>query len=132
MLSQIMYLNTFIFEIYIALLYNNSMTFLEHLKDSIGEKEAELLLASLEHKSEHAVLLNTNKISDEEFLKEFPLVTPHPIVKHAFIYDKETYEFGKHIYHELGYYYLQEPSAMVVSSLIEFKENNGLLYFSFC
>ena len=127
MLSQIMYLNTFIFEIYIALLYNNSMTFLEHLKDSIGEKEAELLLASLEHKSEHAVLLNTNKISDEEFLKEFPLVTPHPIVKHAFIYDKETYEFGKHIYHELGYYYLQEPSAMVVSSLIDFKENDLVL-----
>ena len=127
MLSQIMYLNTFIFEIYIALLYNNSMTFLEHLKDSIGEDEAEKLLASLEHKSEHAVLLNTNKISDEEFLKEFPLVTPHPIVKHAFIYDKETYELGKHIYHELGYYYLQEPSAMVVSSLIDFKENDLVL-----
>ena len=127
MLSQIMYLNTFIFEIYIALLYNNSMTFLEHLKDSIGEDEAEKLLASLEHKSEHAVLLNTNKISDEEFLKEFPLVTPHPIVKHAFIYDKETDEFGKHIYHELGYYYLQEPSAMVVSSLIDFKENDLVL-----
>jgi len=127
MLSQIMYLYTFIFEIYIALLYNNNMTFKEHLINSIGESEAELLLNSLNKKSEHAVLLNTNKISDEEFLKEFPLVKPHPIVKHAFIYDKETYELGKHIYHELGYYYLQEPSAMVVSSLIEFKENDLVL-----
>jgi len=127
MLSQIMYLYTFIFEIYIALLYNNFMTFKEHLINSIGESEADLLLNSLNKKSEHAVLLNTNKISDEEFLKEFPLVTPHPIVKHAFIYDKDIYELGKHIYHELGYYYLQEPSAMVVSSLIDFKENDLVL-----
>ena len=127
MLSQIMYLNTFIFEIYIPLLYNNNMTFKEHLINSIGDSEADLLLNSLSKKSEHAVLLNTNKISDEEFLKEFPLVKPHPIVKHAFIYDKETYELGKHIYHELGYYYLQEPSAMVVSSLIDFKEDDLVL-----
>jgi len=103
------------------------MTFKEHLINSIGESEADLLLNSLNKKSEHAVLLNTNKISDEEFLKEFPLVTPHPIVKHAFIYDKDIYELGKHIYHELGYYYLQEPSAMVVSSLIDFKENDLVL-----
>ena len=103
------------------------MNFKEHLINSIGESEADLLLNSLNKKSEHAVLLNTNKISDEEFLKEFPLVKPHPIVKNAFIYDKEIYELGKHIYHELGYYYLQEPSAMVVSSLIEFKENDLVL-----
>lgn len=127
MLSQMMYLNTFIFEIYIYLLYNNVMTFKEHLIKSIGEKEAKLLLASLDKKSEHAVLLNTSKISDEEFLKEFPLVKPHPIVKHAFIYDKDVYELGKHIYHELGYYYLQEPSAMVVSSLIDFNEDDLVL-----
>lgn len=103
------------------------MTFKEHLIQSIGEKEAELLISSLGQKSEHAVLLNTNKISEEEFLKEFPLVKPHPIVKHAFIYDKDVYELGKHIYHELGYYYLQEPSAMVVSSLIDFKEDELVL-----
>lgn len=103
------------------------MTFKEHLIQSIGEKEAELLISSLGQKSEHAVLLNTNKISEEEFLKEFPLVKPHPIVKHAFIYDKDVYELGKHIYHELGYYYLQEPSAMVVSSLINFKEDDLVL-----
>lgn len=103
------------------------MTFKEHLIQSIGEKEAELLISSLGQKSEHAVLLNTNKISEEEFFKEFPLVKPHPIVKHAFIYDKDVYELGKHIYHELGYYYLQEPSAMVVSSIIDFKDDDLVL-----
>ena len=61
MLSQIMYLNTFIFELYICLLYNIDMTFKEHLIDSIGEKEAELLINSLDKKSQHAVLLDFNK-----------------------------------------------------------------------
>ncbi len=103
------------------------MDFKEHLIESIGEKEAELLIASLSRPSEHAVLLNIEKISDEEFLKEFPQVKPHPYVKHAYIYDKSVYELGKHIYHELGFYYLQEPSAMVVSSLIDFQDDDYVL-----
>ncbi len=103
------------------------MDFKTHLISSIGEEEANKLLNSLTSKSQNAVLLNTNKISDEEFLKEFPEVKPHPYVKHAYIYDKEFYPLGKHIYHELGYYYLQEPSAMVVSSLIDFKEDDFVL-----
>ena len=122
-----MYLIYIVFVLYIALSYNKAMTFKENLISSIGEKEAEKLINSLLEKSEHAVLLNTNKISDEEFLKEFPLVKPHPYVKHAYIYDKETYELGKHLYHELGFYYLQEPSAMVVSSLIDFKDDDFVL-----
>ena len=103
------------------------MDFRTHLIESIGEKEADLLIESLARPDKHAVLLNTAKISDEEFLQEFPDVIPHPYVKHAYIYDKETYELGKHLYHELGYYYLQEPSAMVVSSLIEFKDDDFVL-----
>ena len=103
------------------------MDFKENLIASIGEDEANKLIASLANKSEHAVLLNTSKISDEEFLIEFPLVKPHPYVKHAYIYDKEVYELGKHLYHELGCYYLQEPSAMVVSSLIDFNDDDYVL-----
>lgn len=103
------------------------MDFKEHLYQSLSKEEVDLLINSFDSEDKHAVLLNLEKICDEEFLKEFPLVKPHPIVKHAFIYDKEIYELGKHIYHELGYYYLQEPSAMVVSSLINFKENDLVL-----
>lgn len=108
-------------------IYNESMDFLEHLKHSLPIKDAEELYNSLEGVDKHAVLLNTNKISDEEFVLEFPHVTPHPYVKHAYLYDKNEYPLGKHFYHELGYYYLQEPSAMVVSSLIDFKEDDCVL-----
>lgn len=103
------------------------MDFKEHLLNSLPSEEVRLLLNSFSQKDEHAVLLNLYKISDEEFVKEFPLVKPHKIVPHAYIYDKEVYPLGKHLYHELGYYYLQDPSAMVSSSLIDFKENDLVL-----
>ena len=72
-----MYLIYIVFVLYIALSYNKAMTFKENLISSIGGKEAEKLINSLSEKSEHAVLLNTNKISDEEFLSEFPHVLKH-------------------------------------------------------
>ncbi len=103
------------------------MDFKDNLIRSIGLEEAEKLLSSLKDKSEHAVLLDINKISVEEFKKEFPLIKPHPYIKNAFIYDKDVYPLGKHLYHELGYYYLQEPSAMIVSSLIDFLESDLVL-----
>ena len=108
-------------------IYNVAMDFIEHLKKSLPEDEVDKLLNSLELEDCHAVLLNTNKISDEEFVNEFPLVKPHPYVAHAYLYDKNVYPLGKHLYHELGYYYLQEPSAMIVSSLIDFKETDLVL-----
>ena len=103
------------------------MDFKEHLYQSLPKIEADSLIDSFNSEDKHAVLLNIEKISDEEFLKEFPNIIPHPVVKHAYIYDKDEYPLGKHIYHELGYYYLQEPSAMVVSSLIDFEEDDLVL-----
>ena len=103
------------------------MDFFEHLKNSLPIEEITKLKEALDKKEAHAVLLNPNKISDEEFLKEFPHVQKHPYVNHAYLYDKDEYPLGKHLYHELGYYYLQEPSAMIVSSLIDFKENDVVL-----
>jgi len=103
------------------------MDFIEHLKKSLPLDEVEKLMSSLEEKDQHAVLLSTNKISDDSFRKEFPNVKAHPYVEHSYLYDKDEYQLGKHLYHELGYYYLQEPSAMIVSSLIDFKESDLVL-----
>ncbi|MCQ2087582.1 MAG: hypothetical protein MJZ37_05900 [Bacilli bacterium] len=104
------------------------MTFKEHLLSWMSEKEIEDLISSLnEEKSKHAVLLNTNKISDESFLEMFPNVNPHPIVKHAYLYDKDEYDLGKNILHDLGAYYLQDPSAMCVSYLLGINRNEKIL-----
>lgn len=102
------------------------MTFEENLLEFLTKKQAKDLLDSLDKEDKHAVLLNTKFIKDEEFIQLFPNVKPHPIVKHAYLYNKSEYELGKSIYHELGYYYLQDPSAMVTASLLDY-ENHDLI-----
>ena len=103
------------------------MEFNEHLKSYLSNEEIDKLMTSLKDESLHAVLLNPKKMSDEEFLKLFPDVVKHPIVAHAYIYKKELYNLGKSIYHTLGCFYLQEPSAMVPAYLLNAEENDLVL-----
>lgn len=103
------------------------MEFKEHLKQYLSEKEIEDLLVSLNKDPLHGVLLNPQKMSDEKFLSLFPDVTRHPIVKHAFIYDKNKYDLGKSIYHMLGCFYLQEPSAMLPAYLLNASNDDLVL-----
>lgn len=94
------------------------MDFETHLLTYLSKEEIAELMNSLSKESLHAAILNPAKMSDEMFLENYPHVKPHPIVKHAYLYDKNEYELGKTIFHELGCFYLQEPSAMVVASLL--------------
>ena len=103
------------------------MTFEQHLKKYLSDEQIEQLLASLEGKNTHAAILNTRKMSDEQFLKLFPLVKKHPIVAHAYIYEKEIYDLGKSIFYDLGCFYLQEPSAMIPSFLLSPNEDDIVL-----
>lgn len=103
------------------------MDFKEHLKSYLDDVEINELLHSLDNKPTHALLLNTNKISKMQFVKMFPNIKQHPIVENGFIYDENEYEFGKHIFHEMGVYYLQEPSAMCVSYLLDIDEGDKIL-----
>ena len=103
------------------------MNFKNHLEKYLEKDEIEELVALFKEDSKHAALLNTSKMSDEKFLSLYPNVKAHPIVPHAYIYDKNEYQLGKSIYHELGCFYLQEPSAMIVSYLLEPSEGDFIL-----
>ena len=103
------------------------MEFDKHLLKYLEVKEIEQLTASFSLNSQHAALLNVKKMSDEKFISLFPHVTPHPVVPHAYIYDKNEYQLGKSIYHELGCFYLQEPSAMLVSYLLSPRKDEFIL-----
>ena len=94
------------------------MEFFEHLKTYLNDEENRLLETSLTKKSKHALLLNTEKMSQEQLLSIYPSLKKHPIVKNAFIYDKDELDLGKSVYHELGCFYLQEPSAMLPAFLL--------------
>lgn len=95
------------------------MDFLSSLKNYLNEDLIKKLENSLESKNVRGLFLNHLKMPKNVFLNKFPLIKQHPYVENGFIFDDSIYDFNKHIYHELGVYYLQEPSAMIVSSLIK-------------
>ena len=94
------------------------MEFEQHLERYLSKDEIKKLVDALESAPKFGVLLNTEKMSTNEFTSFFPNVKPHPIVKNAYIYDKLQYPLGKSYLHDTGCYYLQEPSAMLVSTLL--------------
>ena len=106
------------------------MEFLQHLKTYLKDEEIKNLETSLKEKSEHALLLNTDKMSQKTLLSLFPSLKKHPIVKNAFIYDKDELDLGKSVYHELGCFYLQEPSAMLPAYLLS--PESGDLVLDLC
>ena len=103
------------------------MDFKTHLSKYLSNEMITKLLASFDEEEKKALLLNTSKLSKEAFINEFPNVTPHPVVENGFLYNKNEYEFGKHIYHDLGAYYIQEPSAMIVADLLDYGEGDLVL-----
>lgn len=103
------------------------MNFRDHLAKYLSEQDINLLISSFNDKDKKAIYLNENKMSKEKLLELFPNLKPHPVVPNGFVYDKDEYELGKKVYHELGAYYIQEPSAMLVSHFLNANENDIVL-----
>ena len=103
------------------------MDFVSHLRKYLEDDQITSLVNSFKEKEHKGLLLNTNKMSKEQFIELFPNVKPHPLVDNAFLYDKDEYEFGKSVYHDLGCYYIQDPSASLVSYLLSPKEDEYVL-----
>ena len=103
------------------------MDFKQHLEKYLPKQEIDKLINSFNDKEQKALYLNTEKMSNEQFEHLFPLVKKHPIVKNAYLYDKDVYDFGKLDYFDLGVYYIQEPSAMLVSYFLNPNENDLVL-----
>jgi NOL1/NOP2/sun family putative RNA methylase len=103
------------------------MEFKEHLKKYLNEEDINSLTDSFDKKEHKGLILNPSKMSDEKFIKLFPNVKKHPIVPHAYLYDQDEYEMGKSIYHDLGSFYIQDPSASLVSYFLMPKECEQVL-----
>lgn len=65
---------------------------------------------------------------EKEVLKEagISLLEPVPWAKHGYYYDLDARP-GKHIYHEMGLYYIQEPSAMSAVGLLDVQPGEFVL-----
>ncbi len=104
------------------------MEFFESLNAYLPKDEAEKLLSAISNgKVTHGLLLNTKKMSDEEFVRRYPNVKKHPFIEHAYLYDKNEYEFGKTMLYENGVISIEDPSAMMVVYFLKPEEDDIVL-----
>ena len=103
------------------------MDFKTHLNKYLTEDEINSLISSFSNEEKKAIYLNKNKLSEEKLLELFPNLKPHPVVPSGFLYNKNEYELGKKVYHELGAYYIQEPSAMLVAHFLDAQPGEKVL-----
>ena len=62
------------------------MTFEENLKEYLSDTFIEELLLAQEKERTNSLILNTSKMSVEQFKKLFPLISPHPFIKNVFFF----------------------------------------------
>ncbi len=84
-----------------------------HLPKNLKSEQVDALFASFQGEQTHSLVLNQAKMGDEEFRARFPLIEPHPFLKHVYSYKKEDYEFGKMALYDLGCYSIQDSAAMI-------------------
>ena len=98
-----------------------------YLPKNLKKEEREALFASFEGEQTHSLLLNTKKMSDEEFQRRFPKAVPHPFLEHVYSYRKEDYEFGKMALYDLGCYSIQDSAAMLPPFILSPKVGETVL-----
>lgn len=92
--------------------------FREKMKSLLGE-EYGAFLESYDREREQGLRLNLLKTDRERFEKETEFsLTPIPWAEEGYYYKAQDRP-GRHPYHEAGVYYIQEPSAMAVVSLLD-------------
>lgn len=75
----------------------------------------------------HALILDSSKWGVARFQSVFPNVESHPFLKDVFYYKKETYDFGKLPFYDMGLYSIQDASAMLVPYFLSPNKEDRLL-----
>lgn len=102
--------------------------FVMRMRQLLGS-ECDAFFASYEKERALGLRVNTMKVPAEVFAREnqetFSL-RPVSWCREGFYYEQESRP-GRHPYHEAGVYYIQEPSAMAVVSLLDPKPGERVL-----
>lgn len=103
------------------------MDLFESLKSYLPKQEVDALKQSISLSRTHGLILNPAKVKPTDFERAYPHVTKVDHVPFGYRYDAEEYPFGKNLLFDAGAYYIQDPSAMLVSAFLEPKENARVL-----
>ena len=91
------------------------------------QDEYQDFLKTYEKKRLYGLRLNLLKTSRENFLEQMPFALTEILwTPDGFYYEEES-QPGKHIFHEAGAYYIQEPSAMAVVEVLAPKPGEKIL-----
>lgn len=95
-------------------------SFLERIREQLGEREEYgKFLASYGRERTYGLRYNPLKLARERFLTEMPFALRQvPWAEEGFYYEAFD-QPGKHALHEAGAFYIQEPSAMSVVSILD-------------
>lgn len=92
--------------------------FLERMKRLLGE-EYEAFLASYGQERHYGLRCNPLKAEGTAFLERMPFaLRPVSWAREGYYYSAKD-QPGKHVLHEAGAYYIQEPSAMAVVEILD-------------
>lgn len=109
-------------------MYNLPEKFLQRMKGELGDEFADFL-QSYNRSYEKSIRVNTLRISRDEFIKISPFkLEPIEWEPNGFYVSEE--KPGKHIYHNVGLYYVQEASAM--SAVPQLGNVKGLTVLDMC
>ena len=104
------------------------MEFYESLKTYLSNEFIEdLKMVQQERKTTSSLILNTNKMSEEQFVELFPKISKNSRLFSSFSYKKEEYEFGKSYLFDNGLYYIIDKSSQVTTSFLELEDNDLVL-----
>ena len=103
------------------------MDFKNHLKKYLSDEQINQLIASFSEKEHKGFYLNKSKMDEKTLFSLYPNIKKHPIVPNGYLYDQDEYQLGKSIYHELGAFYIQDPSAMLVAHFLNPKPGQKIL-----
>lgn len=93
----------------------------EILKDEFNDFKEALSKPSIKAFYLNPLKNNVLNLLNKNYIK------PHVIVKDSYYFDYDNYPLGKSPFFSCGLYYIQEPSAMLVSHYLDVKEDDYIL-----
>lgn len=100
--------------------------FLRRMKEQLGDRY-EAFVSVYDRERTYGLRYNPLKMDREDFLREIPFVLREvPWAEEGFYYEASE-QPGRHVLHEAGAFYIQEPSAMAVVEILGPKPGERIL-----
>ena len=97
--------------------FGDKMDFKQHFIKTFGEENYLAFEQSLSERPKIGLIVNPNKTNIKFIKSVFNDFKNHPLIENALIYDSSI-KLGKHPLFHAGAFYIQDPSAMMVASIL--------------